>query len=151
MKAFGNNKKIKIIVDILMTIFLVLSFVRWEADNFLFHAIVGTACTLFFILHICIHSRWIKSVTKSLFSGKFNKTLSGKYVIDMLLLVVWGIVIISGFFAIGFFLLGIEEMEIFSRIHDVTSRIGLTLVIIHVFQHIPQIKSYMGIKNKPRR
>ena len=149
MKAIGNSRTTRIIVDILMTIFLILSFVRWGESDFAFHAFVGTACALFFTLHILIHRKWIKAVTKSFLAGKINNNLRGKYAVDMLLLVMWGIAIVTGFLAIGYFSNGIEWMYIFSRLHGVTSRIGLALVVIHVIQHIPQIKSYIGIKNKP--
>ena len=150
MKLIGNSRKTKIIVDIFMTIFLILSFVRWNGDSgFIFHAIVGTACTLFFTLHVCIHWKWIKSVTKSVIGGKLNQKLKWKYVINMLLLVIWGIAIATGFLAIAYFVAGIEVMYVFSRIHALTSRIGLGLVVIHAVQHLPQIKSYIGIKNKP--
>ena len=148
MKSIGNNRNTKIIVDICMTIFMILSFVRWSGDNgFIFHAIVGTACTLFFTLHVCLHWKWIKAVTKSVFDGRLNQALKWKYIINMLLLVIWGIAIITGFLAIGYFSVGIEGMYAFSRLHGVTSRIGLALVIIHAYQHLPQIKSYIGIKN----
>ena len=149
MKLIGNSRSTKIIVDIFMTIFLILSFVRWNGDSgFIFHAIVGTACALFFILHVYIHWKWIKAVTKSVFDGKLNQTLKWKYVINMFLLVIWGIAIATGFLATGYFLAGIEVMYAFSRLHGVTSRVGLGLVVIHAYQHLPQIKSYMGIKNK---
>ena len=151
MKLVGNSRTTKIIVDIFMTIFLILSFVRWNGDSgFIFHAIVGTACTLFFTLHVCIHWKWIKAVTKSVFDGKLNQTLKWKYVINMFLLAIWGVAIVTGFLAIGYFSAGIESMAIFSRLHAVTSRIGLGLVVIHVFQHLPQIKSYVGIKRKAK-
>ena len=151
MKAIGNSRTTKIIVDIFMTIFLILSFVRWNGDSgFIFHAIVGTACALFFTLHICIHWKWIKAVTKSVFNGKLNQTLKWKYVINMLLLVIWGIAIATGFLAVGYFSAGVEVMYVFSRLHAVTARVGLGLAVIHVFQHLPQIKSYIGTKNKPR-
>ena len=150
MKAKRNNKTIKITVNILMTIFLILSFIRWEDSNFIFHAIVGTACALFFIIHVCIHFKWIRAVTKSFFEGRINKALKGKYLINMLLLAVWGIAITTGFFAVGYFSFEIESMIGFSRLHAITSRIGLVLVIVHIFQHIPQIKSYIGLKKKPQ-
>ena len=145
MKAIGNSRRTKIIVDILMTIFLILSFIRWEDSNFAFHAIVGTGCALFFTLHVCIHWKWLKAVTKSFLGGKLNKPLRWKYAIDVLLLAVWGIAIATGFLAIGYFTFGIEGMAGLSRLHGATLRIGLVLVVIHVFQHIPQIKSYIGI------
>ena len=147
MKTIGNSRTTKIIVDILMTIFIILSFIRWEESDFPFHAIVGTACTLFFTLHVLIHRKWIKAVTKSFLAGKLNNKLRGKYLVDMLLLAIWSVSIITGFLAIGYFLYDIEWMYIFSRLHGVTSRIGLGLVVIHIFQHIPQIKSYLGMKN----
>jgi len=149
MKSLGNSRTTKIIVDIFMTIFLILSFIRWEDSNFAFHAVVGTACTVFFVLHIIIHRKWIKATTKSFIARKLNKALRGKYIIDLLLLVVWGIAISTGFLAIGYFSFGIDGMARFSRLHAVSSRIGLALVVIHVYQHLPQIASYMGLKKKP--
>ena len=146
MKSKGSSRWAKIVVDIFMTLFLVLSFIRWDGNRgFVFHAIVGTACTLFFTIHICIHRKWLKAVTKSLLDGKMNQALKWKYVIDVLLLAVWGVSIATGFLAIGYFVGGIETMYVFSRLHAVTARIGLGLVVIHVFQHIPQIKSYIGM------
>ena len=147
MKAKGSGRTTKIIIDVFMTLFLILSFIRWEDSDFAFHAIVGTACALFFAIHVCIHRKWLKAVTKSFLDGKMNQTLKWKYVIDVLLLAVWGIAIATGFLAIGYFVSGIEVMYVFSRLHAVSARIGLALVVIHVFQHIPQIKSYVGIKN----
>jgi len=151
MKSIGNRRTTKIIVDIFMTIFLIMSFIRWEDSNFIFHAVVGTACTVFFALHIIIHRKWLKATTKSLFAGKLNKALRSKYAIDILLLAVWGAVIVTGFLAIGYFSSDIESMAVFSRLHAVTSRVGLALIIIHAFQHRMQIKSYvMGKRNKKR-
>ena len=151
MKLIGNSRNTKIIIDIFMTIFLILSFIRWNGDSgFIFHAIVGTACALFFTLHICIHWKWIKAVTKSAFDGKLNKTLKWKYMINMLLLVVWGIAIATGFLAVGYFLAEIEVMYVFSRLHGATARIGLGLVVIHAYQHLPQIKSYIGTLSSSR-
>jgi len=139
-----NSKRTKIIVDIFMTIFIILSFVRWSGtEGAIYHIAVGSACTLFFAAHIFIHRKWIKAVTKSCFAGKLSKALRGKYIVDILLLVVWGISIITGFLAIAPFFSG--EASAWGRLHGVTARIGLGLVIVHIIQHIPQIKSYIGI------
>jgi len=85
MKYSLGGKSAKIIVDILMTIFLILSFIRWDVSDFAFHAAVGIGCSLFFAIHIFIHRKWIKAVTKSCFMGKLNKTLKWKYIVDILL------------------------------------------------------------------
>ena len=145
-----SSRTTKIVVDILMTVFLILSFVRWDDIHFAFHAIVGTACAVFFTLHVCIHWKWLRATTKSFLEGKLTKALKGKYMIDVLLLVVWGIAILTGFLAVGYFVGGVESMAGFSRLHAVTSRIGLVLAAIHAFQHLPQIKSYIGIENKAK-
>ncbi|MCL2376155.1 MAG: hypothetical protein FWC76_02045 [Defluviitaleaceae bacterium] len=145
MKSALSSKSTKIIVDVCMIVFLVLSFVRWEGDP-TFHFVVGAGCTLFFAAHVFIHRKWIKAVTKSCMAGKLNKSLKWKYVIDMLLLVMWGIAIATGFLAIGSYVGGIDWMFVFSRIHGITSRIGLVLIVIHVIQHWPQIKSYFPRK-----
>jgi hypothetical protein len=145
-----NNKKVKIAVDIFMVIFMALSFVRWEDSNFAFHAAVGGACVLFFATHIIIHRKWIKAVTKSCFTGKANKTLLAKYTVDMLLLIVWGVSIITGFIAIAPFFDKADWGFAWGRFHGITTRVGLGLVVIHVIQHIPQITSYFGIKKRKK-
>jgi len=147
MKAMWSSRRAKIIVDIAMTIFLILSFIRWNNSDPAFHLIVGTACTLFFAAHIFIHRKWLVSVTKSYLANKINSTLAGKYKVNVLLLAVWGTCIITGFLALGSLLGGIEWMFLFSRIHGVTARIGLLLTVIHIFQHRNQILSYLSKKN----
>ncbi|MCL2361580.1 MAG: hypothetical protein FWC73_07195 [Defluviitaleaceae bacterium] len=144
-----NKKPTKIIVDIIMTIFLILSFVRWDGTGgAIYHIIVGSACALFFSIHICIHRKWIAATTKSCFAGKLKKAVQGKYIIDIILLVVWGISIITGFIALGPFFNEAADDFAWGRLHGITARVGLVLIIIHVIQHIPQIKSYLGIKKR---
>ena len=126
----------KIAVDICMTIFLALSFVRWDVDP-TFHFTVGIGCAVFFALHVAIHWKWIKAVTKSCFVGKLKKSLRWKYIVDMMLLIVWTISIVTGFLAI------IIDV---GNIHGITARIGAGLVVIHIIQHLPQIKSYFTRK-----
>lgn len=146
-----NSRRTKIIVDIFMTAFLILSLIRWDGmGGFIYHAIVGTACALFFSLHMFIHRKWIKAVTKSCFAGKLSKALRWKYIIDMLLLMFWGVSILTGFIAIIPFLGEAESLSVWGRLHGVTARIGLALIIIHAIQHLPQIKSYLGIKKRTK-
>jgi len=145
------SKQTKIIVDISMTIFLLLSFIRWDGTRgAAYHFSVGTACALFFAAHVFIHRKWIKACTKSLFAGKLSKTLRGKYAVDILLLIFWTISIITGFIAIPPFFNDMSVTTTIGRIHGITARIGLVLVIIHIIQHIPIILSYMGLKQKKR-
>ena len=144
-----NNQRTKITVDISMTVFIILSFIRWDGvGGAVYHIIVGTLCSVFFAFHIFIHRKWIKATTKSCFAGKLNKALRGKYIIDILLLVVWGISIITGFIAVFPFFNEVDGSFGWGRLHGITARIGLALIVVHAVQHIPQIKMYLGIKKK---
>jgi hypothetical protein len=133
-----------------MLVFLVLSFIRWDGQGFIFHTIVGTVCAALFLVHVTIHWKWLKSVTKKFFARRIGKALRGKFLIDVLLILIWSIAIVSGVLAIGYFSFGVYEMAAFSRIHAISSRLGLLFIAIHIAQHRTQIKSYLGIKNKPK-
>ena len=147
-----KSRRAKIIVDILMTIFLILAFIRWDGTvGAIYHIVVGALCAFFFALHIFIHRKWIKATTKSLFARTMNKSLIGKYIIDILLLAAWSISIITGFIAIAPFFSELEGGFGWGRLHGITARIGLLLIVVHVVQHIPQIKSYLGLKKKVKK
>ena len=146
-----NSKRTKIIVDILMTVFIILSFIRWDGvDGAIYHIVVGSVCALFFSVHTFIHRKWIKAVTKSCFTGKLNKALKWKYIVDMPLLAVWGISILTGFIAIIPFFSEAEGVFAWGRLHGITARIGLAFIAIHAIQHLPQIMSYLGIKKRAK-
>jgi len=142
-----NSKRTKIIVNICMTIFLILSFIRWDGTGgAAYHFAVGTMCTIFFGIHVFIHRKWIVAVTKSCFQGKLKKSLWAKYIVDILLLAFWGVAIATGFLAIPPLFSSMDTASAIGQVHGITSRVGLGLIVIHIIQHIPQIKSYMGIK-----
>jgi hypothetical protein len=143
-------KKVKIIIDICMIVFLVLSFIRWERDGAAFHFAVGSVCALFFTGHVYIHRKWIKAVTKTCFAGKLNKDSIWKYPVNMLLLLAWSVSIVAGVLAAGYFIFEIQSLSMFGRLHGITARIGLGLVAIHAVQHWKQIVSYILRKTKAR-
>ena len=142
-----SNRKAKIIVDIFMTIFVVLSFVRWDSSGgFTFHAIVGSMFALSAVVHLYLNRKWVISVTKSIFAKKANKKIKQLYFVDVALIVVWDITIVTGFLAIPFFINDTPAFYVFGRIHAVSSRIGAALILVHIYQHLGQIRSYVGIK-----
>ena len=146
-----NNKKAKITVDIFMTIFVILSFVRWDGDSgFIFHAIIGSAFTLLVAAHLYLNRKWVASVTKSIIAKKANSKTKQLYIVDMILIVVWGIAIITGFLAIPSFVNDIESFYMFGRIHAVSSRVGAGVIFVHICQHLGHIRSYVGLKKKRR-
>lgn len=135
-----------------MMVFLILSFIRWDGTRgAIYHIVVGSLCAFFFTFHVVIHRKWLKATTKSFFSGKLNKALWGRYIINVLLLIVWNVSIITGFIAIAPFFAEGEAGQLWGRLHGITARVGLGLVILHIIQHIPQIKSYMSRLSSPPR
>ena len=79
---------------------------------------------------------------------KANKKVKQLYIVDMILIVTWGIAIATGFLAIPSFVNDMDSFNVFSRLHAVSSRIGAAVIIIHIYQHLEQIRSYMGLKSK---
>jgi len=132
----------KILVDIGMLVFIILSFIRWDGDP-TFHLIVGTICAIFFGLHIAIHRKWLTSITKKFLKKDANKKVVRLYVVDVLLLFTWGSAIIAGILATPPFFIEAEFLSVFGRAHGVFARIALVISVIHVVQHWKQIRSYM--------
>ncbi|MCL1995201.1 MAG: hypothetical protein FWG63_03255 [Defluviitaleaceae bacterium] len=142
-----TNRKAKIIVDIFMTKFVILSFVRWFGNQgLIFHGIVGTFFGFFLAMHLYLNRKWIVSVTKAMIAKRMNKKSKQLYTVNTILLVVWLIAIVTGFLAIPSYAFDVESFWVFSRIHAVSSRLGGILIIVHVFQHLGQIRSYIGLK-----
>ena len=143
-----SNRRTKIAVDIFMVIFAILSFIRWEGNNgFIFHAIVGSVFTVLIAIHLCLNMKWVTSVTKSIMAKKANKKVKQLYIVDLILIVVWSIAIVTGFLAIPTFFNDIDA-NTFSRLHGVSSRIGAVVILIHIYQHLGQIRSYIGLKKR---
>ena len=111
-----SNRTIKIIVDAFMLVFIALSLVRWDGDP-TFHIVVGGVCSALFSIHVFLNRKWLFSVTKTLKSGKANSKTKWQYIVDLLLIIVWGISIITGFLSIAPYL---NDVWVFAR--DPTTR-----------------------------
>jgi|GEM_PF-1158768 len=140
-----ETRKNRIIINIFMAIFVILSFTIIEGVVML-HIIIGSVCTLLFAAHVLINKKWMVNMTKSYVKGKLSSKIKRKYIVNLALIAVWSVCIVAGFPAIGYYFGGIEGMQFASRLHYVTSRWGLLLIIVHIFQHWGQIKSYFKIR-----
>ena len=144
-----TNRRTKILVDILLLIFIILSFVRWDGTNgFIFHATVGSVFVILVLLHLWLNRNWIYAVFTAIREKRANKKMKQLFIVNLCLIVTWDIVIISGFLAIPSFIYDIESFHIFSRIHAVSSRIGAILLVVHISQHIAHIRGYLGLTGK---
>ena len=146
-----TNKQKRILVDILLLIFVVLSFVRWEGTNgFIFHATVGSVFVVLVMAHLWLNRNWIFSAYKAVKEKRANKKMRQMFFVNLCLVVTMDVVIISGFLAIPSFIYDIESFYIFSRIHAISSRICAILMIVHVFQHLEHIRAYMGLNKRSK-
>ena len=144
-----STRTIKIIVDIFMTLFIILSFIRWDGTGgFIFHAAVGTVFALLMAVHLLLNRKWLPAVTKSIRAKKASAKTKRQYAVDIALIAVWGAVMLSGFLAIPLIVGDDETFRIFGRIHAISGRVGAALIIVHVYQHLGQIRSYLGIKKR---
>jgi len=142
-----STRKVKITVDILMLIFVTLSYVRWSGNGgLIFHGIVGTVFAILVIVHLFVNRKWLVSVTKNMKAKKANKKTKRLYIVDTALVIVWAIAIITGFLAIPYFVNDTESFGVFSSIHGISSRVGGVIILIHIFQHFGHIKTYLKRK-----
>ncbi|MCL2862871.1 MAG: hypothetical protein FWE54_02080 [Methanimicrococcus sp.] len=150
MNSLLSNRHTKIIMNIVMTVFLILCLLKWDGTGgAIRHILVGIACALIFAVHLYIHRIWIETVAKSFMARKFNKALKGKLIIETLLFIVFSLSIVTGFFAIVPYFNDMGGTGI-GRLHGVASRAVVVLSIIHVVQHLQQIKVYLGIGKRKK-
>lgn len=137
-----TTRKTKITINIFMAITFILSYTLVEG-MMMFHIFIGTICSLLFIAHVWVNKNWLTGVMKARKAGNMPAKTRRIYKVSMALIVVWSICIITGFPALGHYFWGIESLQVLGHIHDVTAGIGLILIIVHIFQHKGQIKSYL--------
>jgi len=142
-----NLKPVKIIVDISMIVFIVLSLLRWDGDP-TFHITVGSVFAVLFIVHFILNIRpFIKMAEKF---GNLKVQIKLQFIVDILLIIIWSVVLVAGIIAaINYHNTGTFSHEL-GRLHGVLGRIGCGFIGIHIIQHLKQILSYVGIKMKSK-
>jgi len=136
---------IKIVLDILMSIVFVLLFNKTVLSGMEFHQIAGLAIGVAFIIHIALNRKWVKQVTLKLFSSKINFKTKFGYILDVILLLCFAFIIISGIL--------ISKVEFpFKMLHISISYIALLLVGVHIGLHWSWVmnvfKNIFGIRSK---
>lgn len=104
-----------------------------------FHEIAGLVVCALFILHMLLNWTWIKVTTKRLF-GKISGKQRLNYILDILLLVGFACILISGMAIakmINFSWLGfdMENRMIYRSMHTSFSMLVLIIVGIHLGLH----------------
>jgi len=137
-----KNGKIKIIIDILIFVILIIELVPTEIIPVYTHYLLGLLFPVLLLIHIYLNRKWCITITKAFISGKPNQKTKRQYRTDLLLLVLWILVILSGFPAMGYAMGQGDEFVIYKQIHVVLARIGSLVILIHLYQHKGQIYSY---------
>lgn len=128
---------IKIALDLLMSIVFVMLFNKMAVAGLGFHEIAGLSLGLAFVIHILLNLRWVKQVTLKIFSSKMNfKTRLG-YIIDVLLLIIMGIIIITGVLIskVLFPNIASGNSSVYKMLHMSLSYTALLLIGIHIGLH----------------
>lgn len=146
----------KIILDILMAVIFVLMFNKLVIVPITFHEIAGLGVLIAFVIHIIINFNWVKQVTSKLFSSKINLRTRLGYIIDMILLLCFVTIGISGIFIskVLFSNIKISSSIDFHALHISVSYIALLLVGLHVGLHwtwaMNVFKKVFGITEKKK-
>lgn len=141
--------KIKLILNILLTIVMLLLMDPRSFYGLGFHEWAGLIIGLFFFLHKALNWSWIKKVTVS-----FIKRCSGRarlnYVLDILLLAGMVLMILSGIAiarTIDFSWLNLGGNRFFWRVmHTSSSYLTLALFGIHLGLHWHWVKQRFNFK-----
>ena len=136
-------KPVKIIIDIAMLVFVILSLIRWSSDP-TFHIIVGSVFSLLFITHFLLNIKTFVFMTKKL--PKLNIKMKLQYSVDVILLIIWIIMVIAGIIAaVNYLNIDISARGV-GRLHGVIGRVGCGFIVVHIIQHTKQILSYFKLK-----
>ena len=138
-------KKIRILIDMLMTIFFIILMGYFITGNKV-HEILGTITFVLFIIHNILNIKWYKAILK----GNHNFQRIFHIVINLLLLVamlgmmVSGIMISSNVFSF----LNIQTTMFGRKLHMLSTSWGFILMEIHVGLHLNSMMSKINKKMK---
>ena len=132
---------LKLGLDLIMAVGL-FSLFSVAAVGLAFHEVVGLALFGAFVLHMVMNWRWIVSFTRHLFSKNIPFKIRLGYILNVLLLISFIIITLSGITMSKFVFAGVfEEIETFKPAHYFFSAFALVLVGIHTGLHWAFIKA----------
>lgn len=138
-------KKIKILLDIAMTIMFIILMGYYATGNEV-HEILGTITFILFITHNILNIKWYKSI----FKGKHRFQRTFHIVINLLLFLAMIGMMISGIMISStvFSFFNIPTTIFARRLHMVSTSWGFVLMSIHVGLHIAGMMNKLNNKMK---
>ena len=133
----------KMILDIFMFLSVILLFNK-HTVNMKFHEIVGLLIILAFSFHIIINFPWVKGVSKKIFSNFIPIKTKLNYFINLLLLISFSAIGISGIMISKTIFTSINSPLFFWKpLHYFASAIVIILLGVHIGLHLDFIGSMM--------
>lgn len=131
---------IKICLDIAMALLLVLMYNK-KVINQNFHEVTGLVICATFTIHMLLNSKWISAVIKRFFSKELSAKVRLNSIIDLLLLLSFIFIAISGILISQTILTGISSGNAIWKIsHQAVAGFSLILLGIHMGLHWNFIK-----------
>lgn len=127
------KNKIKIIINIFMTIFFII-LMGYHITGNKIHEYLGVITLSLVIIHNCLNIKWYKNIAK----GKYNLQRIFLMLIDLLLLIVTiGIAVSSMIISSEVFdFLNIQTTMFGRRLHMLTTSWGFILISAHIGLHL---------------
>lgn len=131
-------KKLKIINDILLLVVTSL-LTNIQLSGRLIHEIMGITMFLLIFIHIALHWKWIKQVTKNF--KKVNAKTKLMYIVDIFIMIIYLGAIILGI-SISNELLKLETASNFMLmvLHIILGRLSMIVMLVHIGLHISRKK-----------
>ncbi len=134
MKTPKNTNTVRIILDSLLLIALLTLF-RKNIISMAYHEIAGLGIIAVFVIHHLINRKWIGTITGKLFSKTIKSSTKISWVIDLLMLICWLLIGISGVLISHIvFHFKIQNMT-WKTIHYFCSALIIILTGIHLGLH----------------
>lgn len=146
MKWLHKNQW-KWILDLVMALGLALLYNK-QVLGMAFHEIAGLALGGLFIVHKLLNGRWIKAVAKGLFSRTVPLRQKLFWGLDVLLLLSFGYVLISGILISKIVFPASGENHAFTAGHYAAAALALALTGVHVGLHWGWIRQRLPLVKK---
>lgn len=141
-------QKIKIILNILMTIMMIL-LMKLEPIG-LHHEVMGIAIFILFLIHKTLNYKFVKAVGKNIFNKKLKINSKIIFIIDIILFCFMLTNFITGILISKFIFkeLVTTNLELITILHKSTAWWTLILISIHIGLHLERLVNYFTKKYK---
>ena len=140
--------RIKFALDIILLVLLLLMYKK-DVLGISFHELGGILLCGLFIIHKLLNIKWIIATTGRLFSKKISRRLKLNWLIDVLQLLCFTYILVSGIFISKVLFDGTRGGSVFKTGHYAISALALVLVGLHIGLHYEWILKRTPVRKLP--